>query len=605
MARRLSVLMLTLLLVSSCIREDRMHDEILIPPTSITPASPASTATIPTSRQSLQTMGPDPASTPTPVVTSSAQLLTVVTLTPDFWKDLPILPEQISDQVLEIYRRGLSMGNNPNAFSKVGDCHSTNPYFLADYDLLPTVYHLGEYAYLQDTITYFAGSFSRPSLAAKQGLSTAGVLAPLWSDWKVCESNETPLDCEFRLHRPSFALISLGTNEAYDVKQDRSTFEPRLRRIIEHSLDQGVVPILSTKADNDEGDHFINYVTARLAVEYELPLWNFWRAMQPLPHQGLRNSDHLTFAPTKSYTDFSTPEYLTYGMQVRNLTALQVLDIVRRFVTTGETAIVEHATTESTATPRTFQAGETMVSSVDGMTLIYIPAGQFQMGSSAGNEDETPVHAVSLDGYWLDSTEVTQEMFTAFLNASGNQFEGGVSWLNPSEPFVWIDEQDSTWQVRPEMQRQPIVGVSWYGANAYCAWAGRQLPTEAQWEYAAKGINAYRFPWGNDTLDCNHARYAGCGTSPVNVDSLPLGLNEYGVYGLAGNVAEWLNDRYAADYYEESPVLNPTGPSNGYYRVVRGGFWASSYIGLQTSHRDWAGADVRDSGIGFRCALNP
>jgi formylglycine-generating enzyme required for sulfatase activity len=239
------------------------------------------------------------------------------------------------------------------------------------------------------------------------------------------------------------------------------------------------------------------------------------------------------------------------------------------------------------------------------MILVYLPAGQFEMGSLDGNEDAAPVHTVSVSGFWLDSTEVTQEMYAWFLNESGNQVEGGANWLNVSEPFVWIQEQNGVWQVRPEMKKQPIVGVSWYGATAYCTWAGRQLPTEAQWEYAAKSSNGFRFPWGNDGLDCEHAQFAGCGRSPVEVDHLPLGANAFGIYGLAGNVAEWLQDRYAADYYARSPSADPAGPSYGYYRVIRGGFWDSTYIALQTSHRAWAGADMNDSSIGFRCALNP
>jgi formylglycine-generating enzyme required for sulfatase activity len=155
------------------------------------------------------------------------------------------------------------------------------------------------------------------------------------------------------------------------------------------------------------------------------------------------------------------------------------------------------------------------------------------------------------------------------------------------------------------MEMQPIVGVSWYGANAYCQWAGRQLPTEAQWEFAASGAMGQRFPWGDEELDCAYARFSGCGDLPVAVGSHPLGINSFGVYDLAGNVAEWVNDRYASDYYGQSPQANPAGPSNGYYRVVRGGSWKTSYISLQTWHRDWAGADTRDSSIGFRCALNP
>jgi formylglycine-generating enzyme required for sulfatase activity len=523
----------------------------------------------------------------------------------DFWKDFPVIPEGVSERVREIYERGLRMGNDPHAFSKVGDCNSTNPYFLADYDLGPDVYNLGEYAYLQDTITYFSGSFSRHSLAAKVGLSTAGVLAPLWADWKYCSSNETPLDCELRNHRPSFAIISLGTNEAYDVKKDPSTFEGRLRRIIEHSIDQGVVPILSTKADNDEGNYFINSVTARLAVEYKLPLWNYWKAVQPLPRHGMRSSDHLTFAPTKSYTDFSSQDYLSYGMQVRNLTALQVLDVVRRSVSSSEINIPVTSSLEIPAGSPIYDAGATMVSDKDEMKLIYIPSENFMMGSSEGSSDQSPLHNVFISGYWLDSTEVTSEMFAAFLNSQGNQTEGGVSWLNPNEPFVWVFEKDGSWQAWPGMEKLPIVGVSWYGANAYCQWAGRQLPTEAQWEFAASSARGFRFPWGDEALDCDHTHFAGCGNSTVNVDGLPLGINSFGVYDLAGNVAEWVGDRYASDYYGQSPQANPTGPSNGYYRVVRGGSWKSSYLSLQTWDREWAGADKRDSSIGFRCALNP
>ena len=544
--------------------------------------------------------------------TSQANVVTPInatmtaTPTPDFWKDLPVVPSGISDRVRAVYQRGLGMGNNPHAFSKIGDCHSTNPYFLADYDLGQDVYDLGEYVSLQPTIDYFKGSFSRSSLATKKGLSTAGVLASLWSDWKYCSSNETPLDCEFRLHHPSFALISLGTNEAYDVKQDPSTFEGRLRRIIEHSIDQGVVPILSTKADNDEGNHYINYVTSRLAMEYELPLWNFWRAVQSLPKQGLRSSDHLTFAPTKSFTDYSKPEYLTYGMQMRNLTALQVLDMVRREITQPSASVTATTTLlPPSPVPETHQAGETMISTVDGMELVYVPAGRFEMGSEAGNPNQAPLHSVLLDGYWLDRTEVTNEMFVRFLNSEGNQQEGGTTWVDPVDPFVWIYEKDGAWQTLSGRENFPITKLSWYGAKAYCQWAGRDLPTEAQWEYAAAGTGGRRFPWGAKPPDCNRAHFSGCGNSPVEAGSLLAGASPFGILDLSGNVAEWVNDRYAADYYQGSPAKNPLGPINGYYRVIRGGYWGSTYIALQSSHRDWAGADEHRSGVGFRCALTP
>jgi formylglycine-generating enzyme required for sulfatase activity len=576
--------------------------------TDLPAASPTDASTIPAAETAAATLVPA-AGTESLIETATSPASTreaADTSDPEFWKDLPVVPEGISQRVREIYVRGLEMGNNPHAFSKVGDCNSTVPYFLADFDRGTSVYNLGDYEELQPTIEYFSDSFGRKSLSAKIGLSTAGVLASLWSDWKQCSSNETPLDCEYRIHRPSFAIISLGTNEAYDVKKDRTPFEPRLRRIIEHSIDQGVVPILSTKADNDEGEHYINYTTARLAVEYELPFWNYWRAVQPLPQHGMRSSDHLTFAPTYSFADFSNPDYLNYGMQIRNLTALQALDVIRREIE----GITELANATPTPAPTSFadgthQAGDMLVSPVDGMTLIYIPAGTFEMGSEDGNPDQSPVHTVSLDAYWMDATEVTNAMFAKFLNASGNQTEGGVTWLDAQDPSVFIVNVDGVWQAREEFAKYPTVGVSWYGADAYCTWAGRNLPTEAQWEFAARGNTGFRFPWGDSDLSCDHARYAGCGNNPVQTASLTLGLSPFGLYEMAGNVAEWVSDRYAADYYSQSPALDPMGPSNGYYRVFRGGYFGSSYIALQPFHRDWAGADTRESFIGFRCGITP
>jgi formylglycine-generating enzyme required for sulfatase activity len=246
-----------------------------------------------------------------------------------------------------------------------------------------------------------------------------------------------------------------------------------------------------------------------------------------------------------------------------------------------------------------------MISPVDGMALVYIPAGDFEMGFGLGNPDALPVHTVSLDAYWIDKTEVTNAMFVNFLNNFGNQTEGGVVWLDVTDPLVWVSDKGGVWQALSDKDDYPIVGVSWYGARAYCAWAGRSLPTEAQWEYAAKGTDGFRFPWGDNGPDCDHSQYLGCGNQPVQVENLPLGVSPFGIYNMAGNVAEWVNDRYQADYYQESPLENPAGPANGYYRVFRGGSWGSSYIGLQTAHRSWAGADTHVSDIGFRCALNP
>jgi hypothetical protein len=213
------------------------------------------------------------------------------------------------------------LGNNPHVFSRIGDCASAAPAFLVGFD---HNYNLGGYTYLQPAIDYFRGSFERPSLAAKAGLNTAGLLTTLWTG-DQCLSHETLLDCQYRLDRPSFAIISIGTNEAYYIHHDPASFERNLRKIIEDTIDQGIIPILGTKADDFEGDNSINATIARLALEYDLPLWNFWLATRPLSNQGLSDAAHLSTASYANFTDFSIPHSLEYGMQMRNLTALQML----------------------------------------------------------------------------------------------------------------------------------------------------------------------------------------------------------------------------------------------------------------------------------------
>jgi hypothetical protein len=253
---------------------------------------------------------------------------------------LPVLPATVSQRMHAVYELGRSLGNDPHAFSKVGDCQSTLPLYLADYD--KGRYNLGDYTDLQPVIDYFSGSFARDSLAVKDGLTASAVIAKLWNDFKDCEANESRLECEYRLHRPSFAIISFGTNDANGIRDANGNlyFEASLKQVIEITLAHGIVPILATKADNIEGDQSINETIARFAYEYEIPLWNFWQAVQELPNQGLDLPDrpeHLTVAPYAWPTYFNDPEYLQYAWTVRNLTALQALDIVWRLITGLET----------------------------------------------------------------------------------------------------------------------------------------------------------------------------------------------------------------------------------------------------------------------------
>jgi len=240
------------------------------------------------------------------------------------WMKLPVIPA-ISEHALEIYARGIAAGHDPRAFSKVGDCQNVPSMFLSIFDH-PGFYTLGEpYEYLQRTIEWFKGSFSRESQAVRRGFNAASVVSPLWADPEFCEQGETPLQCEIRLHNPSIAIVSLETWWAGKPEN----YEKYVRQIIEGLIDQDVLPILATKADNLEGDHSINQILVRLAIEYDIPLWNFWAAVQPLPNHGLSEDQfHLTF----DVNEFDDPEVMKSAWPWRNLTALQSLDAVRRAV---------------------------------------------------------------------------------------------------------------------------------------------------------------------------------------------------------------------------------------------------------------------------------
>ncbi len=308
-------------------------DVPVLAPASALPKTPETVPTVTTVLS--QTVLPQPASTKTPDVVDQAFIATTTladqsiptsttlatpNLGPEDWKALPIIPV-ISPKVIEIYQRGQTLGNNPSAFSKIGDCGSTPAWFLGDFDRGPRFYRLGEFQNLDAVIQAYQGSYSRTSLAAKSGFNASSIFSPLWSDPKQCQPNETPLACEYRVQRPSIAFIMLGSNDVYHPAE----FEPQMRKIIELSIEQGIIPVLSTKADNIEGDGSINATLARLAQEYDIPLWNYWRAVQGLPDQGLQEDKvHITWAPNR----FDDPQSMTRGWPVRNLTALQLLDAI-------------------------------------------------------------------------------------------------------------------------------------------------------------------------------------------------------------------------------------------------------------------------------------
>jgi hypothetical protein len=276
-------------------KEPTISQPILILPSS-TPAAIRPTVT-------------NPAFTPTP---SPSPTLTPMLLQPEDWMLWPVLPE-VSTTARETYQRGLEMGTDPHSFSVIGDCQSEQRSFLGAYDV--GQYKLNENEqYLQQTIDQFSGSFNRWDMTTIDGGNIAIILVEGWYGAGICFLEETPLECELRLHNPSIMFIHMGTHWSSRNSQ-------YLRMTIDLLIERGVLPILVTKADNLEGNHAVNLDIAYAAYEYNLPMWNFWASVQDLVSHGLTFDYQGRLA------------YLT--IEARDLhrhTALQVLDKVWRAV---------------------------------------------------------------------------------------------------------------------------------------------------------------------------------------------------------------------------------------------------------------------------------
>lgn len=266
--------------------------------------------------------------------------------------------------------------------------------------------------------------------------------------------------------------------------------------------------------------------------------------------------------------------------------------------------------------------------------MVLIPAGEFVRGSPEGEGtfDEYPQHNVYLDAFYIDKYEVTNAQFKEFVDATGyvtdaerrgagevyNPREhwayskcvwGGVNW---HQPYAWTENirYPDAWenQIADKMDH-PVVQVSWNDAQVYAKWLDKRLPTEAEWEKAARGTKGNKLPWGNMfETDIGgvtiHANIASECT--VLVDSFPTGASPYGVFNMAGNVQEWVFDWYASDYYAKSLTKNPKGPHDGKFRVLRGGSWwnAKGYQ-VSTISREYQTPNYTSNLIGFRCVWAP
>jgi len=232
--------------------------------------------------------------------------------------------------------------------------------------------------------------------------------------------------------------------------------------------------------------------------------------------------------------------------------------------------------------------------------MVYVPAGEFEMGGTDGDPDEQPVHNVALAGFWVDQTEVTNAQFAAFLNARGNQEEGGVTWLDLQNEDCLIEWVGDEFRPKSGYADYPVIEVSWYGAVAYCEWVGARLPTEAEWEYAARGTEGRIFPWGSDAPTCEQAQFRACSGRTVPVGSLLDGASWCQALDMAGNVWEWVSDWYGG--YSSGRRVNPTGPSFGERRVLRGGSFHFVPYSMRGTNRNSHRPDFTNYSSGFRCA---
>jgi formylglycine-generating enzyme required for sulfatase activity len=249
--------------------------------------------------------------------------------------------------------------------------------------------------------------------------------------------------------------------------------------------------------------------------------------------------------------------------------------------------------------------GSSQISLIDNMVQMYVPAGNFTMGWEGGKLDEQPEHKVYLDAFWIDQTEITVGQYRMCVDAGvcGHPKQGVHHMRNSSEMRRSYYDNEGYFDY-------PVIFVNWSQAKTYCEWAGRRLPTEAEWEKAARGTDGRLYPWGNEEPNPSLLNFDGNIGDTTRVGSYPAGASPYGALDMAGNVWEWVQDWYDAEYYRDSPKRNPTGPENGLFFIERGGSFKKSERPVRATYRHWyipplvGNHVVSHSYDGFRCAAS-
>ena len=321
-----------------------------------------------------------------------------------------------------------------------------------------------------------------------------------------------------------------------------------------------------------------------------------------IPREKLKQEKPVV-KPTRVVTTLEKSEEKRPTLQV-NIRVLGIAGIIivgLIFIILGGNYLIRNLSALSTPASTapslpTLGIGSTMISEKDDMKLVFVPKGEFTMGIDSGDFDEEPEHKVYLNAFWIDKTEVTVRMYDLCVA------EGVCKGPANTRSYT-----HSSYNGNFEYGNYPVIYVYWNMAKIYCGWAGRRLPTEAEWEKAARGDDKRNFPWGNDFPNIDLLNYKRAVGDTTEVGKYPNGASPYGALDMAGNVWEWVADWYSNIYYASyasSPTPNPTGPDSGQYRVLRGGSWDSVSTILRTWNRDNKALGDTSYDVGFRCAMN-
>jgi len=407
------------------------------------------------------------------------------------------------------------------------------------------------------------------------------------------EGLKTKAEYQSRLEKAWQAVDSIARMEELPFESRVSGIGQFLQEFQEDNRHRGEAEVLADQLRRDakkkEIEQQKQLELSRASGAYQSKLEQSWTSVQGTVQQASGDSKNRLSALNRFLQDF--PE----GNQHR-AEAEKLVEQIQREAKQKE---LREPKQPEIARAQTYDAGREPDSKLpreitgrDGAPMVLIPSGEFVMGSSAAS-DERPAHRVHLDAYYIDTFEVTISRYAKFLDTVATQ----------QAPHQW-----NTVTLTEDGDR-PVIGVNWSDADAYCRWTEKRLPTEAEWEKAARGTDGRKYPWGDEDPREDMANFGRCcgwtgfGLLAV-VGTHQPGKSPYGVFDLAGNVWEWVADWYEPQYYKTSPDRNPTGPSSGRDKVMRGGSWSNRANDVRGSIRDKVSPTYRNYSIGFRCAAS-